>query len=107
RRLLIALERGDLSKLPFSDDITPESRLLMRRSVKDRVTALGPFLQVDPDPYAVLGSDGRLSWIMYAYTTSTHYPYSRAYELDNRLVLNYMSNSVKDLIHAYDGTTTS
>jgi len=106
RRLLIALERGDVSKLPFSDDITPESRLLMRRSVKDRVTALAPFLQVDPDPYAVLGSDGRLSWIMDAYTTSTHYPYSRAYELDNRLVLNYMRNSVKVVIDAYDGTTT-
>src|SRR4029077_12417287 len=55
RRLLIALDRGDLAKLPFSDDVTPESRLLMRRNVRDRVAALaGSFLTFDPDPYMVV-----------------------------------------------------
>ena len=105
RRLLIALERGDISKVPFSDDISSESRLLMRRSVKERVRALAPFLTIDADPYIVLGPDGRLSWIMDAFTTSALYPYSRAYELDN-VRLNYMRNSVKAVIDAYDGTTT-
>src|SRR5580692_2495341 len=55
RRLLIASDRGDLTKLPFSDDINPESRLLMRRNLRDRVAALGPFLTFDLDPYIVVG----------------------------------------------------
>ena len=54
RRLLIALDRGDVGKLPFSDDVTAESRLLMRRNVRDRVAALAPFLEFDADPYIVL-----------------------------------------------------
>src|SRR5438445_6139690 len=105
RRLLIASDRGDLTKLPFSDDINRESRLLMRRNVRDRVAALAPFLTYDPDPYIVVGDDGRLSWIMDAFTTSDSYPYSRHYALGNTLV-NYMRNSVKVVIDAYDGTTT-
>src|SRR5437879_6325702 len=67
RRLLIALDRGDLSKLPFSDDVTAESRLLMRRNVRDRVRTLAPFLTFDADPYIVVGEDGRLTWMMDAY----------------------------------------
>ncbi len=105
RRLLIASDRGDLTKLPFSDDINAESRLLMRRNVRDRVAALAPFLTYDSDPYIVVGDDGRLSWIMDAFTTSDSYPYSRHYALGNTPV-NYMRNSVKVVIDAYDGTTT-
>ena len=70
RRLLIALDRGDLAKLPFSDDVTAESRLLMRRNIRDRVAALAPFLTFDDDPYIVVGDDGRLSWMMDGFTTS-------------------------------------
>jgi uncharacterized membrane protein (UPF0182 family) len=105
RRLLIAFDRGDLTKLPFSDDVNPESRLLMRRNVRDRVAALAPFLTFDLDPYIVVGNDGRLSWVMDAFTTSDSYPYSRHYAVGNALV-NYMRNSVKVVIDAYDGTTT-
>src|ERR1700730_5752796 len=105
RRLLIASDRGDLTKLPFSDDINRESRLLMRRNVRDRVAALAPFLTYDLDPYIVLGDDGRLSWIMDAFTISDSYPYSRHYALGDTLI-NYMRNSVKVVIDAYDGTTT-
>jgi uncharacterized membrane protein (UPF0182 family) len=105
RRMIIALDRGDLAKLPFSDDVTAESRLLMRRNVRDRVAALAPFLTVDPDPYIVLDDDGRLSWIMDAFTVSDSYPYSRHYRL-NRDLINYMRNSVKVVVDAYDGTTT-
>jgi uncharacterized membrane protein (UPF0182 family) len=105
RRLLIAFDRGDLTKLPFSDDVNPESRLLMRRNVRDRVAALAPFLTFDLDPYIVVGDDGRLSWVMDAFTTSDSYPYSRHYSVGNALV-NYMRNSVKVVIDAYDGTTT-
>jgi uncharacterized protein len=105
RRLMIALDRGDLAKLPFSDDISKDSRLLMRRNVRDRVAALAPFLTYDSDPYIVVGTDGRLSWIMDAFTTSDSYPYSRHYRLD-RDSINYMRNSVKAVVDAYDGTTT-
>jgi hypothetical protein len=105
RRLIIALDRDDLAKLPFSDDVNKNSRLLMRRNVRDRVSALAPFLTYDPDPYIVLGDDGRLSWIMDAFTMSDSYPYSTHYRLGNDLI-NYMRNSVKVVIDAYDGTTT-
>ena len=59
RRLLIAFDRGDIAKLPFSDDVNAQSRLLMRRNVRDRVAALAPFLTYDQDPYIVVGDDGR------------------------------------------------
>ncbi len=105
RRLIIALDLDDLTKLPFSDDVNKNSRLLMRRNIRDRVSALAPFLTYDPDPYVVLGDDGRLSWIMDAFTVSDSYPYSTHYPLDNNLI-NYMRNSVKVVVDAYDGTTT-
>ena len=105
RRILIALERGDIAKLPFSDDVNQDSRLLMRRNLRERVSALAPFLTYDPDPYIVLGDDGRLSWIMDAFTISDTYPYSSHYRLWANPI-NYMRNSVKVVIDAYDGTTT-
>ncbi len=105
RRMIVALDQNDLAKLPFSDDVNKNSRLLMRRNIRDRVSALAPFLTYDPDAYIVLGEDGRLSWIMDAYTISDSYPYSTHYPLDNNSI-NYMRNSVKVVIDAYDGTTT-
>jgi uncharacterized membrane protein (UPF0182 family) len=105
RRMIIALDQSDLAKLPFSDDVNKDSRLLMRRNIRDRVSALAPFLTYDPDAYIVLGDDGRLSWIMDGFTVSDSYPYSTHYRLDNNLI-NYMRNSVKVVIDAYDGTTT-
>jgi uncharacterized membrane protein (UPF0182 family) len=105
RRILLAIELGDLTKLPFSDDVNAQSRLLMRRNVRARVAALAPFLTFDQDPYIVVDEDGRLSWIMDAFTTSDSYPYSSHYTVDDRS-LNYMRNSVKVVIDAYDGTTT-
>jgi uncharacterized protein len=105
RRIIIALDRDDLAKLPFSDDVNQDSRLLMRRNLRDRVSTLAPFLTFEPDPYIVLGDDGRLSWIMDAFTVSDSYPYSSHYHLDSNLI-NYMRNSVKVVIDAYDGTTT-
>jgi uncharacterized membrane protein (UPF0182 family) len=105
RRLIIALDQDDLAKLPFSDDVNKDSRLLMRRNIRERVAALAPFLTFDPDAYIVLGDDGRLSWIMDAFTVSDSYPYSTHYRLNDNSI-NYMRNSVKAVIDAYDGTTT-
>ena len=105
RRILLAVDRGDLAKLPFSDDVNAESRLLMRRNLNARVSALAPFLTYDPDPYIVIGDYGRLYWIMDAFTTSDNYPYSSRYPLNSDLI-NYIRNAVKVVIDAYDGTTT-
>jgi uncharacterized membrane protein (UPF0182 family) len=105
RRVLIAFDRGDLAKVPFSDDINSQSLLLMRRNVRDRVQALAPFLTFDPDPYIVLGEDGRLSWILDGFTTSESYPYATHYALGDEQI-NYMRNSVKVVIDAYNGETT-
>lgn len=104
-RLVLAFDRDDLGKLPFSDDVNLQSRLLMRRNVRDRVAALAPFLTFDQDPYIVVGDDGRLSWVTDAFTTSDSYPYSTHYNLDGNSI-NYMRNSVKVVIDAYNGTTT-
>jgi hypothetical protein len=105
RRLLIALDRGDLAKLPFSDDIRAGSRLLMRRAIRDRVSTLAPFLTFDEDPYVVISENRRLFWVMDGFTTSDTYPNARHYFL-GRERINYMRNSVKVIMDAYDGTTT-
>ena len=105
RRLLLAFDRGDIAKLPFSDDVNAGSRLLMRRNVLLRAETLAPFLTFDKDPYIVVGEDGRLTWLMDAFTSSDSYPYSSHYSLEGNSI-NYMRNSVKVAIDAYDGTTT-
>jgi len=106
RRLLIAIDRGDVTKLPFSDDINADSRLLMRRNIRDRIDTLtGSLLTFDDDPYIVVGDDGRLFWMVDGYTTSETYPYARHFGL-GRSRINYLRNSVKAVIDAYDGTTT-
>jgi uncharacterized protein len=105
RRMIIALDRGDLAKLPFSDDVSADSRLLMRRNIRDRIETLAPFLVFDDDPYIVIGDDGRLSWIIDGFTVSDAYPYARQFRL-GRARVNYMRNSVKAVVDAYDGTTT-
>jgi uncharacterized protein len=105
RRVILAIDRGDLGKLPFSDDINAQSRLLMRRNIRARVAAVAPFLTFDQDPYMVVGDDGRLSWIMDAFTVSSNYPYSTHYNLGDSAV-NYMRNSVKVVVDAYTGATT-
>jgi uncharacterized membrane protein (UPF0182 family) len=105
RRTLIALDRGDLTKLPFSDDVSSSSRLLMRRNLRDRVQELAPFLTIDPDAYVVVGEDGKIYWLMDAFTTSNSYPYARRYRLEGEPI-NYIRNSVKIVIDAYNGATT-
>jgi uncharacterized protein len=105
RRVLLAIDRGDLGTLPFSDDVNAQSRLLMRRNIRERVARLAPFLTIDQDPYMVVGDDGRLSWVMDGFTVSNSYPYSSHYNLADRPI-NYVRNSVKVVVDAYNGTVT-
>jgi len=104
RRLLIAWAEGDLSKVPFSDAITPDSRLLINRNIREIVDGLAPFLTYDRDPYVVVGADGNLYWIIDAFTESSSYPYSRHHNINDNDV-NYVRNSVKVVIDAYNGAT--
>jgi uncharacterized protein len=104
RRMLLAGAVGDLSKLPFSDDVTADSRLLINRNIREIVNGLAPFLIYDRDPYIVAGNDGGLYWIIDAYTETSNYPYSRHHRINNDDV-NYIRNSVKVVIDAYNGTT--
>ena len=103
RRMMLAWALGDLSKLPFSDAVTSESRVLMRRNIRERVNALAPFLVYDDDPYIVVTKDGRLFWMIDAFTESDTYPYSTHYQAGGKVV-NYIRNSVKVTIDAYNGT---
>ena len=103
RRMLLAWSVGDLSKLPFSDDVTRESRVLINRNIREIVNGVAPFLTYDKDPYIVVSNEGRLFWMMDAFTESSYFPYSTHHEAaGNRL--NYIRNSVKVVIDAYNGT---
>ena len=99
-RSLFAWQMDDLNIL-LSDYITSESRILLHRNIKDRVGTIAPFLQLDHDPYVVI-SEGRLYLIQDAYTTSEWFPYANP-EPDGGDV-NYIRNSVKVVIDAYNGT---
>ncbi|MEK7832079.1 MAG: UPF0182 family protein, partial [Acidobacteriota bacterium] len=96
RKLLFATRFGDM-KLLLSDDIAAESRVLYYRNIKDRLSRIAPFLQFDNDPYIVI-SEGRLFWIADAYTVSNRYPYSEKFG-----AINYIRNSVKAIVDAYNG----
>ncbi len=100
RRFIYAWELGDFNIL-VSSEITPESQLLYYRNIRERVNYLAPFLKLDKDPYIVL-ADGRLLWIQDCYTITNRYPYSTPYDQS----LNYIRNSVKAVIDAYDGSVT-
>ncbi|MFZ4847582.1 MAG: UPF0182 family protein [Caldilinea sp.] len=100
-RLLFAVRFGDIN-LILNQDITAESQLLWRRNIVERVSQLAPFLQLDRDPYIVVGEDGRLYWFMDAYVVSDRFPYSQPYAGG----FNYIRNSVKIVVNAYDGLPT-
>lgn len=99
RRALFALYFRDPNLL-LSGALTSESRLLFWRDIRTRLRTLAPFLRFDPDPYAVI-LDGRIVWVADAYTWTDRYPYSQPHE-----GLNYIRNSVKAVVDAYDGTVT-
>jgi len=98
KKAVFALRFNEL-KFLLNDDINPDSRVMYHRNIKERVRRVAPFLQYDGDPYLVV-SDGRLFWIQDAYTTTDRYPYSQPV----RGVGNYIRNSIKVVIDAYNGT---
>ena len=99
RRNLFAWHFGDLNLL-LSSYITGASRIMIRRDIQEQARSIAPFLRLDHDPYLVI-SNGKLYWIQDAYTTSDYFPYAQPVQ---RLGLNYIRNSVKIVINAYNGT---
>jgi uncharacterized membrane protein (UPF0182 family) len=100
KRLAFALRLSDMNML-LSQEFTPQSRVLWHRNIQRRVQQVAPFLDYDRDPYLIIGPDGHLYWLQDAYTTSDRFPYS-----EPSGNINYIRNSVKVLIDAYDGTLT-
>ncbi len=122
-RVIFSLKYSD-AKIFLTNYITPESRIMLHRQIKDRVKSVAPFLTYDRDPYVVLNDDGHIYWIQDAYTTTDKFPYSEriAFSLDPGAVqtplklfagqrlgpkkINYIRNSVKVVINAYNGKMT-
>jgi uncharacterized membrane protein (UPF0182 family) len=111
RRLAFALRFADVNPL-ISGFMTSQSRILYVRDIRERVRTLAPFLHYDADPYPVV-LDGRIVWLIDAYTTTDRYPYGQQAERDRlgdasglNHEFNYVRNSVKVAIDAYDGTVT-
>jgi uncharacterized membrane protein (UPF0182 family) len=98
-RMLFAYYFND-PNLVLSDYMTIDSRIMIRRNIQERVSTIAPFLRLDHDPYLVVSS-GRMFWMQDAYTTNSYFPYAEpAHGLD----LNYIRNSVKVVVDAYNGT---
>ncbi len=100
RKLVYAWQFADINIL-LSGDLTPESKALYYRSIGERVSHLAPFLRLDGDPYIVI-ADGKLLWVQDAYTTTDSYPYSQPYGNG----FNYIRNSAKVVVDAYNGSVT-
>jgi hypothetical protein len=99
RRLLFSIFYKDVNLL-VTENIVPKSKIMFRRNITQRISYIAPFLVLDRDPYPII-RDGHIAWIVDAYTTSDHYPYSQR----NADQINYIRNSVKVVVDAYSGTT--
>ena len=105
-RLILGIKKGDLN-LAFSGEVKEDSKILINRNVIQRAKKALPDLIYDENPYTVVTDDGRIVWVLDAYTVSSKYPYSEytSIEHDNiKEKINYIRNSVKVTIDAYDGT---
>ncbi len=105
-RLVLAMYKGDIN-LAFSKEITSDSKILINRNITERVKKALPYLMYDEAPYTVISEEGKIYWVLDAYTISSSYPYSQYTEIEHEGVtkdINYIRNSVKVIIDAYNGT---
>ena len=105
-RLILGISNGDL-KLAFSNNVTSDSKILINRNIIERAKTIMPYLMYDSNPYMVVTDEGKLVWVIDAYTTSNNYPYSQETIIEVngfKHKINYIRNSVKVLIDAYDGS---
>lgn len=107
-RAVLALTEQDY-KLLFNPSVTKDSKILMNRNIRERAKVLLPYLLYDEEPYMVIRDDGQLVWVIDAYTVSNSYPFSQKTNVEfegKYKEINYIRNSVKVVIDAYNGTTT-
>lgn len=104
RRLLLAARFGSLEIL-VTNQLKGDSRILFRRQILERVRAIAPFFEYDRDPYLVIDR-GRLFWMIDGYTATANYPYAARVAVRSGARINYIRNSVKAVVDAYNGTTT-
>ena len=105
-RLILGIKTGDL-KLAFSSEVTEDSKILINRNIIKRVKEAMPYLIYDEEPYTVVTGEGKIVWVIDAYTVSSEYPYSQYTTIEHDGIkekINYIRNSVKVIIDAYDGT---
>lgn len=102
-RFAAALSTGDWNII-LTSYLKPESRMMIRREVRERVNSLAGFIEWDSDPYLIVQEDGRLMWMIDGYTASDSHPYSKSYSVAGIGSLNYIRNSVKATVDAYDGS---
>jgi len=98
-RLLFAIREHSM-KILVSTNISSKSKILFARNIEERVQKIAPYLSYDSDPYLVVNDNGELFWMIDAYTTTSYYPYSEPY---SKAGLNYIRNSVKVVVDAYNG----
>lgn len=107
-RIILSIKEQDIN-LAFSDNVTNDSKILINRNVITRAKKIMPHLIYDEDPYLVINDEGKLIWVLDAYTVTDKYPYSQKTTIEHDGIkeqINYIRNSVKVLIDAYDGTTS-
>ena len=105
-RLVLGIYKGDIN-LAFSTEMTKDSKILINRNIIERAKKALPYLMYDENPYTVIGEDGKIYWVLDAYTISSSYPYSQYTEIEHEgetRDINYIRNSVKVIIDAYNGT---
>lgn len=103
KKILFAIKHKSF-KMLISNNINSDSRIIMHRNINDRIKKIAPFIEYDKNPYIVVNQDdGNLYWIIDGYTISDKYPYSVPFTSDSNI--NYIRNSVKVVVDAYDGTT--
>jgi uncharacterized membrane protein (UPF0182 family) len=103
-RMAASIQQGD-GNILLTSYLTSDSRMMIRRTLSERLDAIAGFLLWDYDPYLVITKEGRLMWIIDGYTTSDSHPFSRREDLGTGGSINYVRNAVKATIDAYDGTT--
>ena len=99
--MILAFSNGDIN-LAFSNNINENSKILTNRNVIERAKKIMPYLTYDNSPYLVITNEGNLVWVIDAYTTSKYYPYSQKSNINGQEI-NYIKNSVKVLVDAYNG----
>ena len=108
-KMAFSIRLGDANTL-LAKGFKPTTRVLFRRDIRERVQLIAPFVQQDSDPYLVVTDDGRLVWMIDCYTLSDRYPYSTPVTIGVNPMMsiapNYIRNSIKAVVDAYDGSVT-